>query len=212
LKLYVSGGEDIIKISNHFETNSSGIDHVLFSDGTVWDRSYFTPEVLNQGVDTFVGTSGDDSFSVDHVADSIEELPDGGVDTVYSTVRYTLPSNVENLVLEGEAGISGFGNASDNQITGNAGNNLIDGMTAATAGGDVLIGGAGDDTYWVREVDDVQVIENADEGIDTMVCFDLDGCTLPDNVENLTAERGAAFTYNDVRLTGNTLDNVIIGL
>jgi Ca2+-binding RTX toxin-like protein len=211
LKLYVNGGEDIIKIISHFESNSSGVDYVQFSDGTIWDRSYFIPEVLNQGADAFVGTAGDDVFNVDHVADSIEELPDGGIDTVYSTVRYTLPDNVENLVLEGEGNSSGYGNALDNQIIGNAGNNLLDGMTAATEGGDVLIGGAGDDTYWVREVDDVQIIENADEGIDTMVCFDLDGCTLPDNVENLTAERGSTYTNADVRLTGNSLDNVIIG-
>jgi Ca2+-binding RTX toxin-like protein len=46
LYLYVRGGEDIISVSSHFADDSSGIDQVVFADGTVWDRSYYTDSTL----------------------------------------------------------------------------------------------------------------------------------------------------------------------
>jgi Ca2+-binding RTX toxin-like protein len=67
-----------------------------------------------------------------------------------------------------------------------------------------MIGGAGDDTYYVYNTGDV-IIENANEGTDTVASsFNY---TLGANVENLTL-----YTYGlPVSATGNTLDNVLTG-
>ncbi|MGX4640269.1 beta strand repeat-containing protein [Massilia sp. SYSU DXS3249] len=117
--------------------------------------------------------------------------------TEYSSVTRTLPSTVDDLVLTGSADINGTGNTRDNTITGNAGANVLDGRSGA----DTLIGGAGNDTYVVDNAGD-RVVENVDEGVDTVnasVSY-----TLSDNVENLTLTGGSSGT-------GNALDNVITG-
>jgi Ca2+-binding RTX toxin-like protein len=212
LILSVKGGEDEITIENHFVNDESGIDRVCFSDGTEWDRSYFSDAVLQLGIDHLTGTGGDDTFLVDHTGDTIEELPDSGSDTVISSVRYALPDNVENLTLEGANNVAAIGNDLDNRITGNAGNNVLDGGGVATPGGDVLAGGMGDDTYIVRSSDDVTILEQPDEGTDTLICRDIDGCALPENVENIETALSAALpSAAYVHLVGNDLDNLIKG-
>ena len=54
-----------------------------------------------------------------------------GNDTVFSTAHLALTENVENLVLEGSADLQGYGNSLGNSLTGNTGNNLINGGTGA---------------------------------------------------------------------------------
>jgi len=80
---------------------------------------------------------------VDHTSDLVTERPnEGALDTVSSSVTYTLSANVENLVLWGTADIVGTGNVLNNFLTGNSGHNTLSGE----AGKDTLIGAAGDDT------------------------------------------------------------------
>ena len=86
------------------------------------------------------GGFGNDTYIVDNVGDIAAEVA-GGIDTVHSSVSYTLSANLENLTLTGAA-INGTGNAKDNVITGNAANNVLSGLD----GNDTLIGGAGNDT------------------------------------------------------------------
>ena len=62
----------------------------------------------------FQGTKGNDVYYATHTADNIVEKANEGQDTVYSNVSYTLPNNVENLVLTGSDNIYGAGNNSDN--------------------------------------------------------------------------------------------------
>ena len=60
------------------------------------------------------------------IYDTIVENPGEGIDTVESAVSYTLGDNLENLVLTGLAdNINGTGNALNNTITGNDGDNII---------------------------------------------------------------------------------------
>ncbi|MCU7852199.1 MAG: hypothetical protein KZQ80_08290 [Candidatus Thiodiazotropha sp. (ex Monitilora ramsayi)] len=212
LILSLFNGEEEIMVENFFLNSETGIDKVLFANGALWERDYFTDAILQQGIDTHAGSASDDTFHVDHTADSIEELPDGGIDTVISTARYTLPDNVENLTLGGNNHIAATGNNLDNYIVGNSGDNTLEGGGAATAAGDTLVGGTGDDTYIVREGDDVQIIEQPDEGIDTVICTDTDGCTLSENLENIEISQDITVPYGaTVRLVGNDLDNVIRG-
>ena len=156
--------------------------------------------------DTLIGGAGKDTYYVDNAGDKVVENPGEGTDTVHAAVDYTLPANVENLVLVGSA-IHGTGNELDNVITGNALNNVLSGGAGndtidGGAGADTMIGGTGNDTYYVDNAGDT-IVENAGEGADTVIAS-VD-YTLPANVENLT------LTGSAVNGTGNALDNVITG-
>lgn len=178
------------------------------------------------GNDTLIGGRGDDTYIVDSPGDTVVEAPGQGDDTVRSSVTYTLPDNVENLILLGTGDIDGTGNALDNSIVGNDGDNRLDGgagndRLTARGGDDVLIGGAGDDTMRGGAGDDVyvvdstgdEVIEAADEGNDTVrssVTY-----SLGDNVENViligTGTIDATGTDGANSLTGNDSANRLDG-
>ena len=104
-----------------------------------------------------------------------------------------------NDIVNGGAGID--------TLFGDAGNDIIDGGGAADTidGGldaDIMRGGIGNDTYTVDVADD-QVIENANEGTDTVIA-PLNH-TLGPNLEIL------ALSGTAVNGTGNGLDNILVG-
>jgi Ca2+-binding RTX toxin-like protein len=92
------------------------------------------------GADFMAGGAGDDLYMVDNAGDSISELGGEGFDRIQSAVSYTLPKNVERLVLRAGA-IDGTGNGIDNEIYGTSERNVLRGL----GGGDILRGGDGDD-------------------------------------------------------------------
>jgi Ca2+-binding RTX toxin-like protein len=94
------------------------------------------------GNDLLIGGSGNDIYIVDNTNDVIGENENEGIDSVQSSVTFSLDDNIENLTLTGTAAINGTGNAGNNVIIGNSGNNLLNGG----AGSDILNGGAGNDT------------------------------------------------------------------
>ena len=104
------------------------------------------------GTDTMVGGLGNDYYVVDSVADKVDEntIVDGlfvqgrsdGFDSVFSSVTYTLPPEVEYLRLTGDADINGTGNDLQNRIYGNNGINILNGGGGS---GDYLAGRGGDD-------------------------------------------------------------------
>ncbi|MDH4378675.1 MAG: M10 family metallopeptidase C-terminal domain-containing protein [Vampirovibrionales bacterium] len=160
------------------------------------------------GADTFIGKEGNDVYIVDNVGDSVTELAGEGVDTVQSTITYSLSDFVENLTLTGSAIIQGQGNAFDNILIGNTANNTLTGLAGndtldGGAGTDTLVGGLGNDLYKVDSLSDV-VTELANEGTDTVESST--SYTLSTNVENLTLI-GSSHTVG----TGNDLDNVLTG-
>lgn len=161
------------------------------------------------GIDTMIGGAGNDTYIVDTSSDAVVELAGDGVDTVESSVSYTLGANVDNLTLTGSA-LTGAGNLLDNAITGNTANNILSGNNGndtldGGAGNDTLVGGVGDDIYVVDTTGDL-INEQANEGTDT-VRTTLNTYTLAANLENLTfAGLTGAFTG-----TGNAVANVITG-
>lgn len=154
--------------------------------------------IAGTGAATMVGGSGNDTFVVNKAADVVVEQQGHGIDTVMSSIGYTLGDNLENLILTGTA-IQGTGNALDNVITGNDADNLL----AGGGGRDTLVGGKGDDTYLVDTAGE-SVVETLSGGIDTVLASI--SYVLPDQVENLTLTGTA-----DLNGTGNALDNVLRG-
>jgi Ca2+-binding RTX toxin-like protein len=145
---------------------------------------------------------------IDNVGDVV--IGADGDDTVVTSVSYTLGSaDAGNLELTGSAGISGTGNALDNQING-----------STSSGANVLTGGAGDDLYTIGVGD--TVVEIAGQGVDTVtVAFAAAGGNQHSlesyaNVENLAATDAAgAVTLNGSSgsnsLTGNASANILNG-
>ena len=84
-------------------------------------------------------------------------------------------------------------------LSGTAGNDGINGGPGA----DTMLGGAGDDTYLVDNNSD-RVVENASQGIDTVVSFAASH-SLAANVENLILAGGGAQIG-----MGNALNNLMI--
>lgn len=148
------GGNDLVNANG-------GNDRVFGGLGNDTLRGGFGNDLLDggRGADLLVGGSGNDIFVVDDSRDRVVETAGQGIDQIRSTIDWTLQANVENLVLDGGAGISGTGNAQanillgnsgDNRLTGLAGNDTLRGLDGhdsliGGAGQDVLMGGAGDD-------------------------------------------------------------------
>ena len=176
--------------------------------------------VLNGGggADTLTGLTGNDSYVVDDLRDTIVEAAGEGTDMAYVRVSgFVLPANVENAKIEdgfGDLEVRGnslanvlTGNADDNAIYGGAGadqlygklgNDHLDGGT----GPDVMVGGSGDDTYIVDNFSDV-VYEAKNQGNDTLWTSVNRG--LDNNFENIVLF-GAATVGG-----GNSLDNIVSG-
>jgi serralysin len=92
------------------------------------------------GSDEMLGGAGNDLYIVGEAGDVVIELASEGIDTVNSSINYTLTDNVEHLILTGSAK-NGTGNGLDNRINGNELANVLSGG----AGNDTLSGGDGVD-------------------------------------------------------------------
>jgi Ca2+-binding RTX toxin-like protein len=97
------------------------------------------------GDDMMSGGAGDDTYTIDAVADCVNELTNMGADRIQSATvaldaaRY---ANVEILQLTGSQDLDITGGNSAIWLLGNAGRNTL---TTGGIGGESLFGGAGDD-------------------------------------------------------------------
>ncbi len=173
------------------------------------------------GVDTLIGGTGNDMYIVDNSADVVTETSTlvTEIDTVNSSVSYTLGANIENLTLTGTAAINGTGNSLNNLLKGNTANNSLSGAHGndtldGGAGIDTLVGGAGNDTYTVDNSADVvtetSIVATEIDTVNSYVSY-----TLGANVEKLTltgttAINGTGNSSNNT-LTGNTAANSLSG-
>jgi Ca2+-binding RTX toxin-like protein len=141
--------------------------NVLRGEGGVdWLEGGGGNDTLDGGVggDAMRGGTGDDLYKVDDLGDRTVETtagPEGGIDTVESSVDRSLGDNIENLRLVGSAGISGYGNELANAITGNGGANVLSGRE----GNDTLTGGGGNDTLSGGEGDDLLIGGRGDDNL-----------------------------------------------
>jgi Ca2+-binding RTX toxin-like protein len=179
------------------------------------------------GADLMIGGLDDDYYEIDDVGDVAVENSDEGYDSIYATFDYTLGAGFEGLTIGGTA-VLAIGNALDNEIYGNwelastlrglGGNDGLGGGEEADlleggdgndylyggGGDDVMVGGAGDDTYIVEQAGDV-VTEASEAGTDEVLTT-LASYALALNVERLTGLLETGQT-----LTGNALDNILVG-
>ncbi|MFZ6820336.1 putative Ig domain-containing protein [Undibacterium sp. Ji22W] len=198
---------------------SSGIDNLLGSNADDQINGLAGNDKLSgldgndtlnggAGVDEMRGGKGDDIYIVDNISDVIIENVNEGADSIQTTVTYTMPANVEKLILMDTAAINANGNSADNilignsgvnTLTGGAGNDFLDGA----AGSDKLYGGTGNDTYVIDNIGDL-ISENTGEGLD--VVNSSISYTLTNNVEVLLLT--GSLTTNG---TGNASQNLLIG-
>ncbi len=176
-------GNDTLTGGNGNDSLAGGAGNDLLRGGT--------------GIDTLEGGAGNDTY--DSFGDVIIEAADAGIDTVLSSISFTLGANLENLTLLGTGNLNGTGNSLSNTITGNGGNNILNGRV----GNDTLVGGDGNDTYIIDSGADV-AIEAADAGVDSVQASA--SVFLSANVENLTL-----LGTGNLGGTGNSLNNLLIG-
>ena len=153
------------------------------------------------GKDYMRGGRGDDIYYLDSAGDQAIEQAGEGTDTVRTTVlQQSLNNNVENMSFIGTGDFVGFGNALANRIEGGTGADQLYGL----GGNDVLVGGAGDDYYWVEDSGD-QVVEAVDGGSDK-VWVTAPYWVVPDYVESVSIYGSVG-----VQLVGNAQANALYG-
>ena len=145
------------------------------------------------------GGAGNDIYFVDNAGDAGGRERQRGHDAVFSTAHFRLSANVETLVLQGSADLQGYGNSEANTIY----RQHRQQPAQRRAGADTMLGGAGNDVYFVDNIGD-RVIENLNEGTDAV--FSTVDFTLTANVETLVLQ-GAG----NLSGTGNALDNKLFG-
>ncbi|MEG3845741.1 calcium-binding protein [Microcoleus sp. herbarium19] len=144
--IFGAGGNDILNGAGGNDNIYGDSGNDLLIGGLGADFMYGgegndTMNATGGGNDDLFGGIGNDLYIVNKVTDNLVEGVNQGIDTVQSSVSYTLDANVENLVLTGVANINGTGNGLGNQITGNSGNNTLNGL----GGNDTITGGGGND-------------------------------------------------------------------
>jgi 2',3'-cyclic-nucleotide 2'-phosphodiesterase (5'-nucleotidase family) len=150
------------------------------------------------GKDALNGGAGDDRYIIND-KDAIKELDGGGNDTVESSITFTLPNFVENLILTGTAHINGTGSKDNNTITGNTGDNVLKGA----GGDDTLNGGVGDDVLDGGAGIDVL---NGDTGHDL-----LRGGAANDTLDGGVGDDVLRGDAGDDTLTGGEGDDLMTG-
>jgi Ca2+-binding RTX toxin-like protein len=175
-QLYGLGGNDHLsgKAGDDALFGGLGNDHLRGGDGN--DRLEGQPvatDQLRNEVNFLRGGAGDDLYFVNGSGDRVFEKACEGIDSVYTTIGFTLPNHVENLFTYASFQFDDkplVGNALDNMITGSPfsyetirgldGNDTLNGGSRIGAfldggnGNDVLLqpfgqsfGGAGGDLF-----------------------------------------------------------------
>jgi Ca2+-binding RTX toxin-like protein len=204
----LNGGNDTVESSVAFTLGDNVEYLTLTGTGTITGTGNALNNIINGndaanflnggiGADFMTGGGGDDTYFVDNASDKVTEGAGGGVDTVNSTVNYTLGAEIERLVLGGTASLQGIGNDIANIITGNAAANILNGGIGA----DAMQGGLGNDTYIVDNVGDVTTDTGGVDTVQSSVTV-----TLHASIDNLLLTGTAAIDG-----TGNGLWNVMTG-
>jgi len=143
------------------------------------------------------GGAGNDVYVIGNASSAVVENVGEGIDEVRTALAgYSLSAQVENLTYTGTGNFTGYGNASDNIITGGNGNDILYGG----AGADHFIGGAGNDTVSYEDSGSSGAVNlNFKTGVYT-------GIAAGDTFESIEVFRGSS--YNDVFVSDATAHNL----
>ena len=144
------------------------------------------------GADRMLGAAGNDLYYVDNAGDEVIEKPGEGIDTVWTTLAaLALAANAENLEFIGTGAFNGTGNGLANRITG--------GLS-----GDVLRGGAGNDTIFGKAGADIFVYsETTGYGTDRIMDFQ-------DGIDKVRFSTAVAANIGAIAIAGNGTTHVTL--
>jgi Ca2+-binding RTX toxin-like protein len=158
------------------------------------------------GADHLQGGTGNDVYYVDQAGDLVTELAGEGNDIVVATASYTLGAGASIETMSAEqttAAINLTGNELAQSLYGNAGDNILTGM----GGADYLVGGAGNDKYYVDVSDFIG--ENVGGGDDWI--FVATSYTLREGNEIETLVAVNQDSLAPVNFTGNEFGQSLYG-
>ncbi len=195
------------------------VDKTSTADGQVLDGTSTADQLTAENLNVIMnGFAGDDNYVVNELGAVINELANGGWDTIFSNVDFFSIANLTNI-----EELRASGGTNSQTIIGNTGSNVMadSGLTNSAdyiesgagndtiyseSGADTLVGGTGNDRYLLRDSAAI-VVEQAGEGIDAIYVS-----MAAYSIENLLQIENLAVRNNDNHtLTGNVLDNVITG-
>jgi beta-glucanase (GH16 family) len=154
---------------------TDGNDELTAENAQSWSQG--TTELIDggKGADRMAGGTYDDVYVVDDAGDVVIEKSHQGIDTVQSyAVTYSLPENVENLLLKGSSHQTAKGNALSNALFASAAGSTLDGGSGDDAlfagkGADILIGGIGQDRFVMNHIDtETDRIGDFEAGVDML--------------------------------------------
>lgn len=195
-----------VDLASGTATGTGGVtnfENVIGGAGTDTLTGDGNANVLNggAGADTMAGAGGNDLYYVDNISDVVTENGNAGYDIILATVNYLIQSNVEALYLKG-TGLTGTGSGGDDTL-----------LSAASAGANTMVGGGGNDLYYVSHAGDV-VTELSGEGTDTVIS--IVSYTIPNNVEvlyvNGTGLTGTGSNGGDTLASIGAGPNTLVGL
>ncbi len=222
------GGTDKIELTNSWEVSSinlkdyanvENIDASLSKVAlTITGNDLNNTLIGSAYVDKLIGGAGDDTYEITtydeldpSVNDKFIEEVDGGNDTVRLSKDSTLKelyvanfTNIENL----DASLSKEENI---VLHGNSQNNIL----TAGKGKIKLIGGLGDDTYVIDNIENTTIEEYNNEGIDTVKISSTSSISsinlLTDFSSSFVENLDGSISSNSLTLTGNGKNNLIVG-
>jgi Ca2+-binding RTX toxin-like protein len=181
-------------------------------------------DVLNGGTgnDDMSGGAGNDIYYVNTQSDRVTEMAGEGLaDRVAASADYALAADVEVEFLRttsngGTAAINLTGNKLRQEITGNAGANVLNEGGAGAA--DKLIGLGGDDTYRIHNAA-AMIVETATQGtadkVMTSVSYKLGAGVFVEQIQTSSSAGTTAINLigNEVaqKIVGNAGTNIIDG-
>jgi Ca2+-binding RTX toxin-like protein len=200
-------------LGNDSISGSAYSDYILSYAGNDIVHGNQGDDTINAGggIDTMDGGTGNDTYYVDNLGDLVIEDTGEGIDRIYTSVSYGLAENLENLTLLGSTALTATGNELDNVLTGNSGANTLDGGLGADTliggkGNDTyLVDNAGD-----RIVENLTAAQGG--GVDVVkasVSFDLSDASNGNErsqIDNLTL-----LGSGHLNATGNALNNSLMG-
>lgn len=192
--LLVGGaGNDTLIGGSGSDTVDGGADEDTLVLGGAW-RDY----AVTRAAADMVFKRGAETITVRNV--ETFQFTDGNL--LWEDIVTATPSDANDRLTGTEYADRLNGGKGNDTLIGLAGDDILDGGT----GTDLMVGGAGHDTYTVDALGD-QIVENANEGIDTALITLASGSyQLGDQVEN-----GTITSTGAVGLAGNALNNILAG-